>query len=175
MVTAGLILGLLGIPRGLPRAFGNPRVRSNVAIIQRGIREGATNRQIQALIATAEGRGIRNIDLSQAVNYFKGVEQSNQNGRFIPRNSRFNPERISIHFRPMPQRYMATMRVNSIDNFTGESVEKYFRIRFDDVLTPAEMQALAEEAFNIDKNERYNATVETFEGSLQVSIVQRGY
>jgi len=175
MVTAGLILGLLGIPRGLPRAFGNPRVRSNVAIIQRGIREGATNRQIQALIATAEGRGIRNIDLSQAVNYFKGVEQSNQNVRFIPRNSRFNPERIPIHFRPMPQRYMATMRVNSIDNFTGESVEKYFRIRFDDVLTPAEMQALAEEAFNIDKNERYNATVETFEGSLQVSIVQRGY
>ena len=175
MVTAGLILGLLGIPRGLPRAFGNPRVRSNVAIIQRGIREGVTNRQIQALIATAEGRGIRNIDLSQAVNYFKGVEQSNQNVRFIPRNSRFNPERIPIHFRPMPQRYMATMRVNSIDNFTGESVEKYFRIRFDDVLTPAEMQALAEEAFNIDKNERYNATVETFEGSLQVSIVQRGY
>ena len=175
MVTAGLILGLLGIPRGLPRAFGNPRVRSNVAIIQRGIREGATNRQIQALIATSEGRGIRNIDLSQAVNYFKGVEQSNQNVRFIPRNSRFNPERIPIHFRPMPQRYMATMRVNSIDNFTGESVEKYFRIRFDDVLTPAEMQALAEEAFNIDKNERYNATVETFEGSLQVSIVQRGY
>ena len=175
MVPAGLILGLLGIPRGLPRAFGNPRVRSNVAIIQRGIREGATNRQIQALIATAEGRGIRNIDLSQAVNYFKGVEQSNQNVRFIPRNSRFNPERIPIHFRPMPQRYMATMRVNSIDNFTGESVEKYFRIRFDDVLTPAEMQALAEEAFNIDKNERYNATVETFEGSLQVSIVQRGY
>ena len=175
MVTAGLILGLLGIPRGLPRAFGNPRVRSNVAIIQRGIREGATNRQIQALIATAEGRGIRNIDLSQAVNYFKGVEQSNQNVPFIPRNSRFNPERIPIHFRPMPQRYMATMRVNSIDNFTGESVEKYFRIRFDDVLTPAEMQALAEEAFNIDKNERYNATVETFEGSLQVSIVQRGY
>ena len=175
MVTTGLILGLLGIPRGLPRAFGNPRVRSNVAIIQRGIREGATNRQIQALIATAEGRGIRNIDLSQAVNYFKGVEQSNQNVRFIPRNSRFNPERIPIHFRPMPQRYMATMRVNSIDNFTGESVEKYFRIRFDDVLTPAEMQALAEEAFNIDKNERYNATVETFEGSLQVSIVQRGY
>ena len=175
MVTDGLILGLLGIPRGLPRAFGNPRVRSNVAIIQRGIREGATNRQIQALIATAEGRGIRNIDLSQAVNYFKGVEQSNQNVRFIPRNSRFNPERIPIHFRPMPQRYMATMRVNSIDNFTGESVEKYFRIRFDDVLTPAEMQALAEEAFNIDKNERYNATVETFEGSLQVSIVQRGY
>ena len=118
MVTAGLILGLLGIPRGLPRAFGNPRVRSNVAIIQRGIREGATNRQIHALIATAEGRGIRNIDLSQAVNYFKGVEQSNQNVRFIPRNSRFNPERIPIHFRPMPQRYMATMRVNSIDNFT---------------------------------------------------------
>ena len=127
------------------------------------------------MIATAEGRGIRNIDLSQAVNYFKGVEQSNQNVRFIPRNARFNPERIPIHFRPMPQRYMATMRVNSIDNFTGESVEKYFRIRFDDVLTPAEMQALAEEAFNIDKNERYNATVETFEGSLQVSIVQRGY
>ena len=175
MVTAGLILSLLGVPRGLPRAFGNPRVRSNVAIIQRGIREGASNRQIQALIATAEGRGIRNIDLSQAVNYFKGVEQSNQNVRFIPRNARFNPERIPIHFRPMPQRYMATMRVNSLDSFTGESVERYFSIRFDDVLTPAEMQALTEEAFNIDKNERYNATVETFEGSLQVSIVLRGY
>jgi len=175
MVTAGLIFGLLGIPRGLPRAFGNPRVRSNVAIIQRGIREGASNRQIQALIATAEGRGIRNIDLSQAVNYFKGVEQSNQNVRFIPRNARFNPERIPIHFRPMPQRYMATMRVNSIDNFTGESVERYFSVRFDDVLTPAEMQALAEDAFNQDQNQMYNARIETYQSSLQVSLVQGGF
>ena len=175
MVTAGLILSLLGVPRGLPRAFGNPRVRSNVAIIQRGIREGASNRQIQALIATAEGRGIRNIDLSQAVNYFKGVEQSNQNVRFIPRNTRFNPERIPLHFRPMPQRYMATMRVNSIDNFTGESVERHLSVRFDDVLTPAEMQALAEDAFNQDQNQMYNARIETYQSSLQVSLVQGGF
>tara|TARA_Y100000310_G_scaffold267714_1_gene279856 strand:- start:215 stop:739 length:525 start_codon:yes stop_codon:yes gene_type:complete len=174
-MTTALLLSLLGIPSALPRAFGNPRVRENVAIIQRGIREGATNRQIQSLIATSQGRGIRNIDLSQAVNYFKGVEQSNQNVRFIPRNARFNPERVPIHFRPMPQRYMATMRVSSLDSFTGESIEKHFSIRFDDVLTPAEMQDLAEEAFNQDINQTYNARVESYQSSLQVGLVQRGF
>ena len=173
MVTAGLVLGLLGIPTRLPFGFGNPRVRSNINIISNATRAGETKGQIQARIAQLEGRGIRSKDLGDAMNYIKELDRSSYSIRNLGRDRRFNPDRVPLHFAPMPQNYRAVMRVNSIDNFTGLPVERHYLVRFDDVLTPREMQELAREAFEADINQAYNSRTETYTESLQIELTRK--
>ena len=123
------------------------RARQNIQLIRGATNRGLTIPQTQALITQKQGRGMRRIDLSRAMNYSRGLTETGVYLRNVGLDRRPNPRRLATSIAQMTKRYRFEVKVNGIDTRTGLPREEFYTIRGNSDLTRREIEEKALEAY----------------------------
>lgn len=128
------------LPSSIPAVFNRPRIRSNANIIKQGVRAGKTNAEINQIIRTREGSGLRNQDLGRAVNSLKDQMARHNNYRTLPKQARPRIDSIPVDWGLMRNNFKSTVEVRVVNPEDGALRNEYITVWHDENLTADEIQ-----------------------------------
>lgn len=147
------------------------KVRQNLAIVQAGVSRGLNSRQINSLIETATGSGIRRVDLLAGIRHLKGQLEAGLHIRNIRRDRLPDPARLPRAQTHILSNYSFVVEVRGIDSDTGLASTRNLTIRSDRLLTPEQIEGEAFDA--IDEAQAGTTSDVPFEPSEVVVISGR--
>jgi len=145
-------------------AFGSlsTRVRQNYGIIRAGAARGLNRNAINDLIKRTGQRGLRTQDIQKGMTFARVGEQQANTLRFTRKDRTPNYDRFR-KFAPVKSQnqYLIEYKIETINPITGELGESYLTVGTDERLTMGELDALAEEAWDLGNAEkRYGVGLE---------------
>lgn len=124
------------------------KVRRNLSTIQAGVSRGLTSRQINSLIETATGSGVRRVDLLAGIRHLRGQVEGALHIRNIRRDRLPDPARLPRAQTRILSNFSFVVDVRGIDSDTGLAATRQLTIRSDRLLTPAEIEEAALDAID---------------------------
>ena len=153
-----------------PRALLAQRGRSNLAIIRGGVRRNLSSKAINELIAQREGRGMRRVDLLEAIRHAKGIAESGVNIRNIRRDRRPDPNRLPIARTRLSLGYSFDVEIRYRPAGGGALQSRFVTVGGANNMTPDEMLAQARRYWD----EGQEAGAWQYQGQLETMIIVGG-
>jgi len=144
--------------------------RANYAFISQGVAQGLTQKQINTALITATGKGIRKQDLLAGMRVAGGVQREGRAIQNVRLDRRPSYARFPT-FQPITsnKKYLIQYEIRTGDPVTGERGVKYITVGTDSLLTRAELDTAAMDAYEAGQREqRYGAN------QMLVSVVPVG-
>lgn len=127
--------------------------------ILKGITQGLSGNAIQKAL-TANGLGVRRTDLLSRIAQLSNVPQRASVLRFVPNGAYPGQDLFTVGGSYQTKPYLYTVRMDVVDNVTGERRTMWRQISSSDVLTPGEAKEAAEDNISTaDSN--HDVTVDT--------------
>jgi len=145
-----MVMGLGGLSAATRRSY---------SIIQAGVAQGLSARAVNEAVRAATGRGIRRTDLLEGMRLAGGVQQAGRNIANVGFNRRPNYATLPV-FTPVTsnRKYLIQYEVRWFDPVTGEQGSNWLTIGTDEMLTRAELDQAAMDAWEAgQKEQRYGA------------------
>ena len=127
------------------------RARRASPIIRRGVREGVSSRALTGILQRA-GLGIRRQTLLDIMRLVEGEAAIGPVLSALGINRRPNPLRLPPALTKIRRAFSFTVRVSGLDVDTGVSSERFVTVTTDTLLTRGEVEALAEQAIETDRD-----------------------
>ena len=140
----------------------HPRVQANYGLIRAAVGRGVTRDAIIDLIRATGQRGIRTQEIQKGMTFAKVGEQQANTLRFTRKDRKPNYDQFR-KFTPVKSQnqYLIEYKIETINPITGELGESYLTVGTDERLTMGELDALAEEAWDLGNAEkRYGVGLE---------------
>lgn len=115
------------------------RSRLAYPIIQRGVREGLSSRQIMGVLDRTVGQ-IRRQSLLDIMRAERGVAASGVSLRALRRNFHPDPRRLPDALTKTLRSFSFTVKISGFDLETGEDVIQYVNVALDDTMTRGEIE-----------------------------------
>ncbi len=129
----------------------SPRARRASPIIRRGVREGISSRALTGILQRA-GLGIRRQTLLDIMRLVEGEAAIGPVLSALGLNRRPNPLRLPPALTKIRRAFSFTVRALGVDVETGVSREQFVTVTSDTLLTRGEIEALAEQAIETDRD-----------------------
>lgn len=133
------------------------RARLAYPIIQRGVREGLSSRQIMGVLDKTVGQ-IRRQSLLDIMRAERNVAATTAPLRAMRRSFTPDPRRLPDALTKLRRPFSFSVEIGGFDLSTGEDVTRYVNVSLDDPLTRAEIEAIGLEFIEEDM-ERYGLAV----------------
>ena len=130
------------------------RARRASPIIKRGVREGVSSRQLASILQKS-GLGIRRQTLLDLMRLAGDEAAIGPVLSALGINRRPNPLRLPPAITKIRRAFSFTVRVRGLDTDTGIASERFVTVTTDTLLTRGEVEALASQAIETDRD-RYN-------------------
>lgn len=127
------------------------RARRASPIIRRGVREGVSSRAMSGILQRA-GLGIRRQTLLDIMRLMGEEAAIGPVLSALGLNRRPNPLRLPPALTKIRRAFSFTVRVSGVDVETGVGSERFITVTTDTLLTRGEVEALAEQAIETDRD-----------------------
>ncbi len=127
------------------------RARRASPLIRRAVREGVSSRQLTGILQKA-GLGIRRQTLLDIMRLMEGEAAIGPVLSALGLNRRPNPLRLPPALTKIRRAFSFTVRALGVDVETGVASERFVTVTSDTLLTRGEIEALAEQAIEGDRD-----------------------